>query len=112
MKKKLIKNELNEKEQRRLYNERVPEIERESITLLVMSATGRMGQKCKKFYSHLAEMISSTIGTGYNIAVAWIRRKITGHFKGHLKSLKKKSFFDCLQIPGYFELATLLTTLL
>ena len=44
---------------------------------MVMSATGGMGQEWKKFYSWLAETISSKRGTGHNITVAWIRRKIT-----------------------------------
>ena len=69
--------ELNEKEKKRLYNERIIEIEHGSFTPLVMSATGVMGRECKKFYSHLAEMISLKRGTGYKIIVAWIIRKIT-----------------------------------
>ena len=43
--------ELNEKEKKRLYNERITEIEHGSFTPLVMSATGGMGQECKKFYT-------------------------------------------------------------
>ena len=67
--------ELNEKEKKGLYNERIIEIEHRSFTPLLMSATGGMGRECKKFYSGLAEMISSKRNTGYNITVAWIRKR-------------------------------------
>ena len=67
--------ELNEKEKKGLYNERIIEIEHRSFTPLSMSATGGMGRECKKFYSRLAEMISSKRNTGYNITVAWIRKR-------------------------------------
>ena len=42
--------ELNEKEKKRLYNERIMENEHGSFNPLVMPATGRMGRECKKFY--------------------------------------------------------------
>ena len=68
--------EVNEKE-KKLYNERILQIEHGSFTPLVMSATGGMGRECKKFYARLAEMISFKRGTGYSIIAAWVRRKIT-----------------------------------
>ena len=55
--------EVNEREKKKLYNERILQIERGSFTPLVMSATGGMGRGCKKFYARLAEMISYKKGT-------------------------------------------------
>ena len=41
-----------------------------------MLATGGMSHECKKFYSHLAEMIFKKRKTNYNATIKWIRRKI------------------------------------
>ena len=73
-------NKLNEIEKKRFSNERIIETEHESFTALVMSATGGMGRQRKNFYLRLAEMISSKGGNGYNINVAWVRRKILFSF--------------------------------
>ena len=69
--------ELNKKEKKKFYNERIIKIKHGSFIPLVMSATGEMGRGCKKFYSRLTDMISRSRGAGYNITVARIRRKIT-----------------------------------
>ena len=68
--------EVNEKEKKKLYNERILQIEHGSFTPRVMSATGGMSRECKKFYARLAEMISYKRGTSYGIIAAWVRRKI------------------------------------
>ena len=68
--------EVNEKEKKKLYNERILQIEHGSFTPLVMSETGGMGQECKKFHARLAEMISYKRGTSYSIIAAWVLRKI------------------------------------
>ena len=68
--------EVNERE-RKLYNERILQSEHESFTPLVMSATGGMGQECKKFYARLPEMISYKRGTSYSVVAAWVQRKFT-----------------------------------
>ena len=36
-----------------------------------------MGRECKKFYAHLAEMISYKKGTSYSVIASWVQRKIT-----------------------------------
>ena len=84
--------ELNEKENKRLYNERIIEIEHGSFIPLMMSAVGGMSLERKKFYSRLAETISAKRGTGYNITVTWLRRKITFSFI--------KSIGICLRCRG------------
>ena len=69
--------EVNQKEKKKLYNERILQIEHGSFTPLLMSAADGMGRECEKFYARLAEMISYKRGTSYSIIAVWIRRKIT-----------------------------------
>ena len=68
--------EINEKEKKKTYNERILQVEHGSFTPLVMSATGGMSRECKKFYSRLAEMICKKRKTNYNVTITWIRRII------------------------------------
>ena len=67
--------EINEKEKKKTYNERILQVEHGSFTPLEMSATGGMSRECKKFYSRLAEMICKKRKTNYNGSATWIRRK-------------------------------------
>lgn len=66
----------NEKEKKRLYNERIMQVEHGTFTPLVMSATGGMGRESMKFYSRLSELISERRESSYSVVVTWIRRKI------------------------------------
>ena len=68
--------QLNEKEKKRLYNERIMQVEHSTFTRLVISATGGMGRESSKFYSRLSELISKKRESIYNIVATWIRRKI------------------------------------
>ena len=49
--------EINEKEKKIAYNERVQEIEHGSFSSIVISATGGMARQCSQFYSCLSDMI-------------------------------------------------------
>ena len=69
--------EINEKEKKKYYNERIMQIEHGSFTPLVMSATGGMSRECRKFYVCLSEMISEKRDVNYSTIVTWIRRKMT-----------------------------------
>ena len=69
--------EVNEKEKKKLYIERILQIEHGSFTPFFMLATGGMGRECKKFDARLPEMITYQRGTSYSIIAAWVRRKIT-----------------------------------
>ena len=68
--------QLNEKEKKRLYNERIMQVEHGTFTPLVMCATGGIGRESSKFYSWLSELISEKRESSYNIVATWIRRKI------------------------------------
>ena len=68
--------QLNEKEKKRFYNERVMQIEHDTFTPLVMFATGGMRRESSKFYSRLSELISEKRESSYSIAATWRRRKL------------------------------------
>ena len=68
--------EINEKEKKKHYNERVLQVEHGSFTPLVMSATGGMGRECRKFYARLAENLSEKRKQNHSLTASWLRRKI------------------------------------
>ena len=67
--------QLNEKEKKRLYNERITQVEHGTFTPLVMSTTGGMGRELLTFNSWLPELISEKRESSYSIVATWIRRK-------------------------------------
>ena len=50
--------EVNEKEKKKQYKERILQVKHETFTPLVMSATGGMVRESRKFYARLSEVIS------------------------------------------------------
>ena len=58
--------EVNEKEKKKDYNERIMQIEHGSFTPLVMSATGGMSRECRTFYFRLSEMINEKRGVNHS----------------------------------------------
>ena len=58
--------ELNEKEKKCLYNERILQVEHGTFTPLVMSTTGGMGRESSKFYSFLSELTSEKTESSYS----------------------------------------------
>ena len=67
---------MNEKEKKKMYNERIMQIEHGSFTPLVMSATGGMGRECHKFYARLSELIADKRKQCYSFVASWVSRKI------------------------------------
>ena len=68
--------ELNEKEKKRAYAERVLQVGHGSFTQLVFSAIGGMGRETTKFYSLLAEILADKKNTQYSFMMAWLKRQI------------------------------------
>ena len=68
--------EINEKEKKRAYNDRIQQIEHGSFTPLIFACTGGMGRECRKFYARLAEAISNKRKTRYACCFTWIKRKL------------------------------------
>ena len=69
--------EINEKEKKKYYNERIMQIEDGGFTPHVMLTTGGMGRKWQKFYVGLSEMINEKRDVTYSTIATCIRRKIT-----------------------------------
>ena len=69
--------EINEKEKKRAYNDRVLQIERGSFTPLVFCTNGGKGRECRKFFQRLGQNIAEKRGISYNLVANWINRKIS-----------------------------------
>ena len=69
-------HEINEKEKKRNYNNRILQIEHGTFTPLVFSIYGSMGRDCKKFYSKLAELLSDKRKESKSLTVNWLRTKL------------------------------------
>ena len=69
--------EINEKEKKRSYNERVQQIEHGSFTPLVFSATGGMGRECDRFYRRLCELLAEKKKEPLPMITQWVRRKLS-----------------------------------
>ena len=68
--------DVNEKEKKKKYNERIQQVEHGTFTPLVMSAFGGMGRECRKFYARLAAMIAEKRKQNYPLVASWLRRKL------------------------------------
>jgi hypothetical protein len=68
---------MHENEKKRMYNQRVTDIEQGTFTPLIFTTTGGMGEECKKYHSRLAELIAIKKGEKYSKTMAWIRAKIS-----------------------------------
>ena len=67
----------HEREKRRMYEERIREVEHGSFTPLVFAATGGMGIAAEIFYKRLASLISERNDQPYGTTMAWIRCRIS-----------------------------------
>ena len=67
----------NELEKKRLYNERVLQVENGSFTPLVFSAHGGMGWECKRFFKRLCGLIAEKRGVSVASISSWVRTRIS-----------------------------------
>ena len=78
-----IKKSLNsalashEKEKKRVYNERILEVEKASFTPIVFSTTGTMGREAERFYRRLAVLLSGKTKQSIPDAVRYIRQRLS-----------------------------------
>ena len=66
----------NELEKKRLYNERVINVERANFTPLVFLKSGGMAPECKRFNDHMARMIAKKKNEEYADVVRCLRTKL------------------------------------
>ena len=69
--------QLHENEKKRQYSRRVLEVEQGTFTPLVFTSTGGMADECKRFHSHLAELLALKKGDDYATTISWIRAKVS-----------------------------------
>ena len=68
--------ERHEKEKKRLYNERVIQIEKGTFTPLVFSTSGGMSNETGKFLKRLALLLSSKTGQDYSHCITFLRKRL------------------------------------
>ena len=69
-------HEINEKEKKRNYNNRILQIEHGTFTPVAFSIYGSMGKDYPKFYSKLAELLSDKHKESISLTVNWLRAKL------------------------------------
>ena len=52
----------HENEKKRMYVNRVMEVEQATFTLLVFTTTGGMAEECRRYHSRLAELLANKKG--------------------------------------------------
>ena len=94
----------HENDKKRLYTQRVMNVEQGTFTPLVFTTTGGMGEECKRYHNRLAELVAAKKGEVYANTVSWIRSKVSfaigqlysalegrEHLKGQLVMFKKRT---------------------
>ena len=69
--------EKHENEKKRLYNQRILDVEHGTFTPLVFGTNGGMGEECSLFLKKLAEKLSYKTDESYANIVTWLRTKIS-----------------------------------
>ena len=67
----------HENEKKRLYANRVMEVEQGTFTPLVFITTGGMGTECKIYHKRLVELLSFKKGESYASTMSWVRAKVS-----------------------------------
>ena len=67
----------NENEKKKLYNERILNVEKSTFTPLIFTTTGGMGPECQKFNKRMAEMIATKTKEDYSLTMTHIRTKLS-----------------------------------
>ena len=63
----------HENDKKRLYTQRVMDVEQGTFTPLIFTTTGGMGEECKRYHDRLAELVAAKKGENYATTVSWIR---------------------------------------
>jgi len=66
----------HEQEKKRVYNQRVIDVEKASFVPLVFSTNGTMGKEADKFHKRLATLLSIKRNVSYSEAISFIRRRL------------------------------------
>ena len=72
---------------KRLYTQRVMDVEQGTFTPLVFTTTAGVGEECKRYHNRLAELVVAKKGEDYATTVSWIRSKVSFATLGRLYSV-------------------------
>ena len=67
----------HENEKKRMYANRVMEVEQATFTPLVFTTTGGMAEECRRYHGRLAELLADKKGEEYATTISWIRTKVS-----------------------------------
>ena len=67
----------NENEKKRMYNQRVIEIEHGSFSPLVFTPYGGTGREAERFMTELAQKLAERKNMTYNTIIHWLRSKLS-----------------------------------
>ncbi len=67
----------HERIKKRMYEQRIREIEHATFTPLVLSATGGLGNEANTFYKRLASLLATKWSNPYNSTVRWLRCRLS-----------------------------------
>ena len=67
----------HEREKRRAYNQRIREVEHDSFTPLIFSASGGMGPSTTIAYRRLAALLAEMRGQRYSLVMTWLRCRLS-----------------------------------
>ena len=66
----------HEREKKRMYNDRILQVEKGSFSPLIFTTTGGMGPECTKYHKRVAELLSNKRGESYADVMNFIRTRI------------------------------------
>ena len=66
----------HEQEKKRLYNQRVIQVEHATFTPIVMSTTGGMSSECNIFFKRLSYLLSIKTGQAYSDTIGYVRKRM------------------------------------
>ena len=70
--------EKHEKDKKRVYNQRIMEVENGTFTPLVLGTNGDIGKECSAFVKQLCCALSDKQNESYGTVVHWLRTKLHG----------------------------------
>ena len=66
----------HEREKKRMYNDRILQVEKGSFSPLIFTTTGGMGPGCTKYHKRVAELLPNKRGESYADVMNFIRTRI------------------------------------
>ena len=96
----------HEQIKRRLYEQRINEVELASFTPLISGTTGGMGKSAAVFYGRLADMIATKIKQPYSSTITWICCRLNfSLIRSSVSCLRESCHNSCPRLPDSTTLA-------